>query len=318
MSQHSPSSSSSSPPLRLAAGASFAASAVAACTACLFTNPMEVIKTRLQLDGEGARTNKGGRQYRGIVHAFKEIVKMEGLRGIQAGLVPALAYQVTMNGCRLGFYEPVQALLREYGGMDTTHPAAKALSGALSGAVGATLGSPIYLVKSRMQAQSSFFKAKEAHAYKGVRDAFSQIYMAEGFIGLMRGIDGALPRVMCGSATQLTAYDTAKSWLASSGHVPIGAPQHFAASMMASLLTVTVMNPLDVVSTRLYQSAGKATFYTGPIDCLIKTVRGEGIAALQKGWLAQYARLGPHTILTFIFLEQVKAAFLAVDAFTVR
>ncbi len=25
-----------------------------------------------------------------------------------------------------------------------------------------------------------------------------------------------------------------------------------------------------------------------------------------KGWLAHYARLGPHTILTFVFWEQIK------------
>ncbi len=71
------------------------------------------------------------------------------------------------------------------------------------------------------------------------------------------------------------------------------------------------------MSTRLYQSAGRATFYTGPLDCLVKTVRGEGLAALQKGWLAQYARLGPHTILTFVFLEQVKPVFAAMPALTV-
>jgi solute carrier family 25, member 34/35 len=309
------------PPLRLAVVPSFAASAMAACSACVFTNPMEVIKTRLQLDGEGAKVAKSERQYRGIGHAFTSILRTEGLRGLQSGLTPALGYQVTMNGCRLGLYEPVQAVLREQLGVDTTHPAAKALSGALSGAVGATLGSPLYLVKSRLQAQSTVFKAKEAHAYAGVRDAFAQIYRAEGVRGLFRGVDGALPRVMCGSATQLSSYDSAKSFIGSGWRrdvVPAGLPQHFAASLIASFLTVTVMNPLDVVSTRLYQSAGRATHYTGPVDCLVKTVRAEGLGALQKGWLAQYARLGPHTILTFVFLEQVKPLFLAVPAFTVR
>ena len=73
-----------------------------------------------------------------------------------------------------------------------------------------------------------------------------------------------------------------------------------------------------MVSTRLYQSAGRATRYRGPVDCLVQTVRGEGISALQKGWLAQYARLGPHTMLTFVFLEQVKPVFMSVEAFTVR
>jgi solute carrier family 25 protein 34/35 len=232
-------------PLRLGVLPSFAASAVAACSACVFTNPMEVIKTRLQLDGEGAgRAAGGARQYRGIGHALTSIAAAEGVRGLQAGLTPALAYQVTMNGCRLGLYEPAQAALREYGGVDTSAPAAKAGAGAASGAVGAALGSPMYLVKSRLQAQSAFFKAREAHAYAGMADAFRQIYAAEGVRGLFRGVDGALPRVMCGSATQLASYDSAKAWVAGLHLLPPGTPQHLAASCLASLLTVTVMNPL--------------------------------------------------------------------------
>ena len=123
---------------------------------------------------------------------------------------------------------------------------------------------------------------------------------------------------MCGSAAQLSSYDIFKEILLQREReekllgegraivVPTGVLQHIVASVAASFITVTVMNPLDVISTRLYQSAGVNTQYRGPIDCLIKTIRSEGVFALQKGWLAQYARLGPHTVLTFVFLEQLK------------
>ena len=52
---------------------------------------------------------------------------------------------------------------------------------------------------------------------------------------------------------------------------------------------------------------GKGTLYLGVLDCLGKTLKAEGVRGLMKGWLAQYLRLGPHTILTFVFLEQVKS-----------
>jgi len=42
------------------------------------------------------------------------------------------------------------------------------------------------------------------------------------------------------------------------------------------------------------------------VDCFLKIVRNEGPIALFKGWTPSYTRLGPHTILTFIFLEQMK------------
>lgn len=40
---------------------------------------------------------------------------------------------------------------------------------------------------------------------------------------------------------------------------------------------------------------------------VVDILRKEGVFSLWKGFLPYYARLGPHTILTFIFLEQMNA-----------
>jgi hypothetical protein len=50
-------------------------------------------------------------------------------------------------------------------------------------------------------------------------------------------------------------------------------------------------------STRQYSSA---------MDCLSKTVRNEGLMALFKGWVPNWMRLGPHSLVTFIVLEQLR------------
>ena len=155
---------------------------------------------------------------------------------------------------------------------------------------------------------SPFFQVREAHSYSGLLDGLRKVYASEGVRGLLRGWNGALPRVMTGSAVQLSSYDSCNT-LALSWGVPRGFPQHLVSSALASVLTVTAMNPFDVVSTRLYQSQGRATVYSGPLDCAMQTVRAEGWGALQKGWLAQLSRLGPHTVLTFLILEQLKLAF---------
>lgn len=42
---------------------------------------------------------------------------------------------------------------------------------------------------------------------------------------------------------------------------------------------------------------------------LVKVVRYEGFFSLWKGFTPYYARLGPHTVLTFIFLEQMNKAY---------
>ena len=128
----------------------------------------------------------------------------------------------------------------------------------------------------------------------------------EGWLGVFRGANAAMPRVMIGGATQLSSYDLFKSLLSTQIE---GVPLHFAASLASSVITVTSMNPLDVATTRLMNQPvvdGRGSLYSGVVDCLGKTLKAEGVQGLMKGWFAQYLRLGPHTILTFVFLEQVK------------
>lgn len=170
-----------------------------------------------------------------------------------------------------------------------------------------------YLAKNRLQAQSSYFHAAEQYQYKNTLDCLTKVYRQNGFFGLYYGVTAGLPRVIFASATQLTTYDKTKEFAIKILNVPDGFPAHLFASFISSLFTVTIMNPFDVMATRIYQSSGRQTVYHGVFDCFKKTIRAEGWTALQKGWLALYLRLGPHTILTFVFLEKIRAWFSKFD-----
>jgi len=83
---------------------------------------------------------------------------------------------------------------------------------------------------------------------------------------------------------------------------------HFSAGMVAGLVVTTAMNPFDVVTTRLYnQPKGERQLYSGVWDCWVKIWNAEGVRGFSKGWFAHYARLGPHCVLSFVFLEQIRA-----------
>lgn len=49
--------------------------------------------------------------------------------------------------------------------------------------------------------------------------------------------------------------------------------------------------------------------YKGSIDVLLKVGRQEGILALWKGFAPYFFRLGPHTVITFILMEQMNTAY---------
>jgi len=170
--------------------------------------------------------------------------------------------------------------------------------------LGAFVGSPFNLVKCRLQAQSNFFKARDSYHYTGFGDALKDIYREGGIRGLWRGATASMMRIAVGSAVQLSVYDSIKGGILRWTGAGEGIGVHLGASLLTGIVVTLAMNPLDVVSTRVYNS--KPGFYKGLGDCFSRTVAAEGVGGLYKGLAAHYIRLGPHTVYTFVLLEQCK------------
>ncbi|ODV58422.1 Oac1p [Ascoidea rubescens DSM 1968] len=305
----------------------FLAGGLASCGAVTFTNPIELVKTRMQLQGELLkRAQVKTIPYHNPVQALYVIYKNEGLRGLQKGLFCAYIYQIALNGCRYGLYEPIRKNFNQifYPNQDP-HIIQKVpiniLSGALSGMAGAALGSPLYLIKTRMQsytASSTIQVGQQTH-YNNFYQGLINIYKNEnGIKGLFRGVDAAVFRTGVGSAVQLPSYYLFKHKLLDSRYFN-GSDSfalHLSASTLAGVLVSIVMNPFDVVLTRIYNQKGN--LYRNPIDCFIKTIKTEGFGALYKGLFAQMFRMAPHSILCLIFMEQtMRAAKKLEDSFSI-
>ncbi|XP_057640717.1 solute carrier family 25 member 34 isoform X2 [Chionomys nivalis] len=229
--------------------------ASACCLACVFTNPLEVVKTRLQLQGELQAPGTYPRPYRGLVSSAAAIARADGLWGLQKGLAAGLLYQGLMNGVRFYCY----SLACQAG--FTQQPGGTVVAGAVAGALGAFVGSPAYLVKTQLQAQTVAAMAV-GHQHQ------HQWFLED-------------------------------SWLVA-----------LAGGMISSIAVAAVMAPFDVVSTRLYNQpvnrAGRGQLYGGLTDCLVKICQQEGPLALYKGLGLAYLRLGPHTILSMFFWDELR------------
>lgn len=127
-------------------GVEFAFGALAAVGAGFFTNPTDVVKVRLQLQGELEARGAYKKIYKNTVHAAYLIAKHEGVLALQAGLVPALAFQVVLNGIRLGAYKSAQRYELIVDKQGNTDVFRTVIVSGTAGCVGAVLGSPLYLV----------------------------------------------------------------------------------------------------------------------------------------------------------------------------
>ncbi|AJS45956.1 Oac1p [Saccharomyces cerevisiae YJM1341] len=294
---------------------SFVAGGLAACIAVTVTNPIELIKIRMQLQGEMSAL--AAKVYKNPIQGMAVIFKNEGIKGLQKGLNAAYIYQIGLNGSRLGFYEPIRSSLNQLFFPDQEPHKVQSVgvnvfSGAASGIIGAVIGSPLFLVKTRLQSYSEFIKIGEQTHYTGVWNGLVTIFKTEGVKGLFRGIDAAILRTGAGSSVQLPIYNTAKNILVKNDLMKDGPALHLTASTISGLGVAVVMNPWDVILTRIYNQKGD--LYKGPIDCLVKTVRIEGVTALYKGFAAQVFRIAPHTIMCLTFMEQTMKLVYSIES----
>ncbi|EAU92551.2 oxaloacetate carrier [Coprinopsis cinerea okayama7 len=300
--------SKSSQPRTLSTAEGFICGGIAACIAVTVSNPAEVAKTRLQLQGELAKGG-GVRVYNNSLDVLKKTWRNEGIRGLQRGLGPAYVYQILLNGSRLGFYEPFRLAANSLLGWAPSDQVVmtSVFAGASSGAVGATLGNPLFLVKARMQAYSPSLPVGTQHKYRSSLHALSTIFKAEGPRGLVRGVDAAILRTSMGSSVQLPSYNFTKRTLVKNNILPENSTWTFlVSSAVSGACVLVVMQPADTALTRVYNQPTvigpdgrvRGALYKNPLDCLWKTFKTEGVRGWYKGSTAHFMRIAPHTIIT--------------------
>eukprot|EP01013_Petalomonas_cantuscygni_P038915 TRINITY_DN7015_c0_g1_i1.p1 TRINITY_DN7015_c0_g1~~TRINITY_DN7015_c0_g1_i1.p1 ORF type:complete len:341 (+),score=54.95 TRINITY_DN7015_c0_g1_i1:58-1080(+) len=308
---------------------SFFNGALAASLSILVTNPFDVVKSRMQVANESLSKNVDVRPnnpaYRNVFSALRYIVKMEGPIGLYRGLVPAIMFQAVGNSFRFGVYHTGKRL----SGVDADGQMSLTLNLLCALCAGVTAGvvaCPFFILKTQFQIATPVASLATGfqHSYDGgLVPALRAIYRRSGWRGFFRGVDAFVGRVTCLVTAQLTTYDLAKHKLVGVPFPTVemvdgrprvlrrpleGAPVHFLSSALASVVATLAMQPLDLVSSRLMNQPvsydGIGTYYTSAGDCVRKTVSAEGWRGLYRGGLANWLRVCPQYILTFMLFEQ--------------
>lgn len=261
--------------------------------ACLVTHPLDLAKVRLQ-------TASGTKN--GLVSMAIQIVKTEGITKLYSGLTASLLRQATYSTVRFGIYELLKEAYQEsYKSMPTTSTLLP--MSMVSGALGGLVGNPSDVVNIRMQNDSSL-PVNQRRNYRNAIDGLFKITTHEGVTSLFRGLTPNLVRGVLMTASQVVTYDIAKNFLVNFLSMDSSKKStHFSASLLAGLVATTVCSPADVVKTRIMNAKGSQD---GAFSILTRAVSQEGIGFMFRGWLPSFIRLGPHTIVTFLVLEQLR------------
>ncbi|KAL8847804.1 MAG: hypothetical protein Q9221_007156 [Calogaya cf. arnoldii] len=116
--------------------------------------PSEVLKTRLQLQGQYNNPHfKSGYNYRSTLHAARTIIKDEGFAALFYGYRATLFRDLPFSALQFAFYEQEQTWAKQYAGSKDIGLGLEVLTASTAGGLAGVMTCPLDVVKTRVQTQ---------------------------------------------------------------------------------------------------------------------------------------------------------------------
>jgi len=251
------------------------AGAVAGLIEVLVMYPLDVVKTRMQLEK--------GTQRRTVVGVFQNIIKEEGFGRLYRGIISPILAEAPKRAIKFSTNDIYKKWFTNKTTNKLSYTGAGA-AGALAGSTEAFANCPFEVVKVRMQAKEN------AGIYKSTGDAVVKIAKQEGILTLYRGFEAQVWRnaLWNGAYFACIPFVKASLWKPSSESSELF--RNFLAGFIGGTIGTTLNTPLDVVKSRSQNLRGSPPW---TITLLSQVYKEEGFRALYKGYVPRILRLGP-------------------------
>ncbi|OJD30400.1 mitochondrial 2-oxoglutarate malate carrier protein [Diplodia corticola] len=274
---------------------------LAGMTATTVIQPVDMIKVRLQLAGEGVKTGPKPTP----LSVTRDVIAAGKVLDLYTGLSAGLLRQAVYTTARLGFFDTFMKTLsaRAESSGNKVSFAERAGAGLTAGGLAAVVGNPADLALIRMQSDGLKPPAERAH-YRSVIDALARISKNEGVTALWAGCFPTVARAMALNFGQLAFFSEAKNQLKDTSLS--SRTQTLTASAIAGFFASFFSLPFDFVKTRLQKQtrAPDGTLpYRGMADCFKKVARDEGLLRFYRGFGTYYVRIAPHAMVTLIVAD---------------
>lgn len=163
----------------------------------VFTNPLEIVKIRLQVAGEAAKTLEGPRP--GAI----AIVRNLGILGLYKGASACLLRDIPFSAIYFPVYAHLKKDLFKEGPDHRLTIGELLIAGAAAGMPAAYFTTPADVIKTRLQVEAK----KGQSTYNGIADAARKIYREEGFRAFFKGGPARILRSSPQFGTTLMVYE---------------------------------------------------------------------------------------------------------------
>lgn len=253
-----------------------------------FTHPIELVKTRMQVTGDGLAKVAGSTYAK------------EGAAAFWKGIVWAWGREGSYASIKLGAYAPVRDAMGASGKDAPFY--LKFAAGALTGGTGSIIGNPFDVLKTLAQANKG--KSDPLAALVG------NMYKDQGIAGFYRGVQANIMRACVLNATKMGIYDISKGYVANATGWGRKDPKtSFCSSFIAGFFMTCTVSPFDRIRTNLMNQPTDKKLYNGFVDCATKTIQEGGVLSLWRGFVPIWARFAPTATIQLITIEALYSTF---------
>ncbi|OAQ78579.1 mitochondrial dicarboxylate [Purpureocillium lilacinum] len=263
----------------------------AACMAVCFTHPLDQTKYRMQV----LKSSDS------MLRTMSRLAARDDIPSLWAGLSASILRQGTYSTARFGIHAALSTSLLQRSGRETLPLSWNVACAGLAGGLAGLIGNPTEVVLVRMCADGAK-PPQDRFRYSNALVGLARVWSDEGARAFTKGIAPNVARSILMNVSQIATYASAKQYLVQSARRRDDIATHVLASFAAGTVATTLCAPADVLKSRMQSSAGK----DGLFQVIRTGLREEGPRFLMKGWTPAWLRLTPHTVLTFVFMEQLR------------
>ncbi|CAN8098411.1 unnamed protein product [Discula destructiva] len=265
----------------------FAAGAVAGVSEILVMYPLDVVKTRVQLQ---TGTGVGADHYNGMADCFTKIVRNEGFSRLYRGITAPILMEAPKRATKFAANDSWGKFYRNAFGIEKMNQSLSVLTGATAGATESFVVVPFELVKIRLQDKAS------AGKYNGMVDVVTKIVRQEGPLAMYQGLESTLWRHILWNAGYFGCIFQVRELLPKAADKKGQMINDVLAGSVGGTFGTMLNTPLDVVKSRIQNSPrvpGTVPKYNWAFPAVATVFKEEGFSALYKGFLPKVLRLGP-------------------------
>jgi hypothetical protein len=179
----------------------------------------------------------------------------------------------------------------------------KIMFSGFSGGVAGAIGNPSELLLVRSIQDTSG---------KNIVQLGKQIYQQHGFKAFTTGMVPMTLRCSVYNMGRLPIYSETKEWIQTNyPHYKGTVVSHGVSASLGSVMGIVISNPLDVVKSRMQSQQNTMSLY----ELSTSMLRKDGIKGFYSGFYPGLIKSAPHSILSFVFAEQMTLFFTGRELF---